>query len=85
MDIPSIAKLQVSPNIEIHATPKLLALSGNVDIPWARIEIERLPDNIVAPSKDEVILDGPQKTKVVKLMKGEIETTTKSGIQIHLT
>ncbi|WP_075293632.1 autotransporter assembly complex protein TamB [Histophilus somni] len=83
VDIPSIAKLQVSPNIEIHATPKRLALSGNVDIPWARIEIERLPDNIVAPSKDEVILDGPQKTKVVKLMKGEIETTTKSGIQIH--
>lgn len=39
VDIPSIAKLQVSPNIEIHATPKLLALSGNVDIPWARIKL----------------------------------------------
>lgn len=83
VNIPSIAKLQLSPNIEINATPKLLDLSGNIDIPWARIEVESLPESAVALSEDEVILDGPNKTKEIKLSKAEIAATTKSGMQIR--
>ncbi|OOR97212.1 DUF490 domain-containing protein [Canicola haemoglobinophilus] len=83
VNIPSIAKLQLSPNIEINVTPKLLDLSGNIDIPWARIEIESLPESAVALSEDEVILDGPNKTKEIKLSKAEIAATTKSGMQIR--
>ena len=40
VDIPSMAKLKVSPNVIVKASPKLLDLSGNVDIPWARIAIK---------------------------------------------
>ncbi|MDU5822040.1 MAG: translocation/assembly module TamB domain-containing protein [Haemophilus parainfluenzae] len=63
VDIPSMAKLKVSPNVVVKASPKLLDLSGNVDIPWARIAIESLPDNAEPVSEDEVILNGPRKSK----------------------
>ena len=58
-----MAKLKVSPNVVVKASPKLLDLSGNVDIPWARIAIESLPDNAEPVSEDEVILNGPRKVK----------------------
>ncbi|MDU5696362.1 MAG: translocation/assembly module TamB domain-containing protein, partial [Haemophilus parainfluenzae] len=63
VDIPSMAKLKVSPNVVVKASPKRLDLSGNVDIPWARIAIESLPDNAEPVSEDEVILNGPRKSK----------------------
>ncbi|KAE9538254.1 translocation/assembly module TamB [Ursidibacter maritimus] len=64
LDIPSIAKVDVSPNIEVKATPKELVLSGNVDIPWARIEVEELPESAVSVSPDEVIMDGSVRNKL---------------------
>lgn len=63
VNIPSIAKVDVSPNIEVKATPKELLLSGNVDIPWARIAVEELPESAVSVSGDEVIMDGSAKNK----------------------
>lgn len=57
VDIPNIAKVDVSPNIEVKATPKALNLTGNVDIPWARIAVEELPESAVSVSADEVIMD----------------------------
>lgn len=78
VDIPSIARLRVSPDIYINANPKRLELSGNVDIPWARIAIEELPASAVEVSKDEVILDG--KTTNKKLPK--LPAKTKSGMEI---
>ncbi|WP_109078543.1 autotransporter assembly complex protein TamB [Aggregatibacter kilianii] len=79
VDIPSMARLQISPNIDISATPKLLELSGNIDIPWARIAIESLPDSAVAVSSDEVILDGKEKTNLPKNLPSE----TQSGMAIR--
>ncbi|QIM63122.1 tubulin-binding protein [Pasteurellaceae bacterium Orientalotternb1] len=63
IDIPGIAKVDVSPNIEVKATPNALLLSGNVDIPWARIAVEELPESAVSISDDEVIMDGSAKHK----------------------
>ncbi|MCW9732864.1 translocation/assembly module TamB [Avibacterium sp. 20-15] len=82
VNIPSMAKLKISPNVELNANPKLLDISGTVDIPWARIAIEQLPDSAVTVSSDEVILDGPDKTKV-GLKNGEIKARTKSGMEIR--
>ncbi|OOF69883.1 translocation/assembly module TamB domain-containing protein [Rodentibacter caecimuris] len=82
LDIPNMAKLQISPDISVSATPKLLELSGNVDIPWARIAIEALPDSAISVSEDEVILNGPNKSKE-ELIKREFAATTKSGMAIH--
>lgn len=82
MNIPSMAKLKISPNVELVASPKLLEISGSVDIPWARIAIEALPDSAVTVSPDEVILDGPDKTKI-GVKKGEIKARTKNGMEIR--
>ncbi|MDU7945934.1 MAG: translocation/assembly module TamB domain-containing protein, partial [Haemophilus parainfluenzae] len=82
IDIPSMAKLKVSPNVVVKASPKRLDLSGNVDIPWARIAIESLPDNAEPVSEDEVILNGPRKSKE-ELINRQFAAETKSGMQIQ--
>ena len=79
VNIPSMAKLKISPDVEIKASPKLLELSGNVDIPWARIAIEALPDSAVAVSSDEVILDGNAPRKLPQTIPSE----TKGGMEIR--
>lgn len=63
VDVPGIAKVDVSPNIEVKATPRELLLGGNIDIPWARIEVQELPESAVSVSGDEVIMDGAAKNK----------------------
>ncbi|AKD38875.1 hypothetical protein I926_07795 [Pasteurella multocida subsp. multocida OH4807] len=78
VDIPSMAKLKISPNIEVKASPKRLELSGNIDIPWARIEIESLPESAVSVSRDEVILDGKPHPK----LNANLPAKTKSGMEI---
>ncbi|TCP91231.1 translocation and assembly module TamB [Cricetibacter osteomyelitidis] len=65
LDIPSMAKIKVSPDVTVKATPKLLELTGEVNIPWARIVIESLPESAVSVSSDEVILDGSDKKQSV--------------------
>jgi len=82
VDIPSMAKLRFSPNITVKANPKELNLSGTVDIPWARIRIDSLPDTAEPVSEDEVILNGPNKSKE-ELIKREFAAKTKSGMDIR--
>lgn len=82
LDIPSMGKLRLSTNVLAKATPKLLELSGNVDIPWARIKVDALPENAEPVSEDEVILNGPRKSKE-ELINREFAATTKSGMEIR--
>ena len=77
LNVPSIAKLKISPNVEIKATPTLLDLTGTVDIPWGRIAIESLPESAVSVSSDEVILD--KKTKRTML---PLPAESKDGLAI---
>lgn len=82
LDIPAMAKLQLTEDVVVKATPKLLELSGNIDIPWARIAIESLPDSAEPVSEDEVILNGPNKSKP-ELINREFAATTQSGMEIR--
>ena len=82
LDIPSMAKLQLTEDVQIKATPKLLELTGNIDIPWARIAVENLPDSAEPVSEDEVILNGPNKSKE-ELINRQFASTTQSGMQIR--
>ena len=86
VDIPSMAKLTISPNIEISASPKLLELSGNIEIPKARIAIESLPDSAIEVSADEVILDGKTKRTLPKNIPAETRSgmAVKSDLKIHI-
>ena len=86
VDIPSMAKLTISPNIEISASPKLLELSGNIEIPKARIAIESLPESAIEVSADEVILDGKTKRTLPKNIPAETRSgmAVKSDLKIHI-
>lgn len=84
LDIPSMAKLKVSPNVEMKASPTLLELTGNVDIPWGRIAIESLPDSAVSVSSDEVILDEPPRTRIVKLATETDGMAIRSDLKINI-
>ncbi len=45
-------RFHVTPDISVTANAQMLTAEGSVDIPWARIEIEELPESAVSPSKD---------------------------------
>ncbi|OOF60008.1 translocation/assembly module TamB domain-containing protein [Rodentibacter myodis] len=82
LNLPSMGKLQFSTNVTAKATPKLLDLSGEVEIPWARIKVDDLPENAEPVSSDEVILNGPRKSKE-ELINREFAATTQSGMEIR--
>ncbi|MBZ9610590.1 autotransporter assembly complex protein TamB [Rheinheimera maricola] len=51
------AQLQVAPDLTLTAKPGLTSLSGTVQIPFARINIDSLPQTAVGLTDDLVLLD----------------------------
>lgn len=50
-------RVDVSPDIVFEATPQLFTLNGSVDIPWARITVQEVPETAVGVSSNEVMLN----------------------------
>lgn len=72
---------RVTPDVYVKAAGRTLDLSGTIDIPWARIDVETLPADAVAISKDEVIVDRED-----ALHEAEPATTpTAESLQVHST
>lgn len=63
MEVPGMAKLDISPNVQLYANATRLNITGDVGVPWARVEIEELPDSAISVSADEVIMDGSARQK----------------------
>lgn len=57
ISVPPIVRLDISPDLVFEATPQLFSLNGRVDIPWARITVQELPESAVGVSSDEVMLN----------------------------
>ena len=55
--VPPMVRMDVSPDLVFEATPELFNLDGRVDIPWARITVQDVPESAVGVSSDEVMLD----------------------------
>lgn len=55
--VPPMVRMDVSPDLVFEATPQLFNLDGRVDIPWARITVQDVPESAVGVSSDEVLLD----------------------------
>ncbi|TCV99020.1 autotransporter assembly complex protein TamB [Biostraticola tofi] len=55
--VPPMVRLDVSPDVVFDASPTQFALNGTVDIPWARIVVQELPESAVGVSSDQVLLD----------------------------
>lgn len=71
LNIPGIAQLEVSPNVKASINPQLLSLTGHVDIPWARIEIEQLPESAIKVSDDLIIIDHKNPTSIRKALQDQ--------------
>lgn len=56
VELPQFGRLEAAPDIRIRVTPELLQVRGNVDIPWARLEIGDRAPSAISPSADEVII-----------------------------
>ena len=55
--VPPMVRMDVSPDLTFEATPQAFNLNGRVDIPWARITVQDVPESAVGVSSDEVLLD----------------------------
>jgi translocation and assembly module TamB len=54
--LPQFGRLEAAPDIRVRITPESLQVRGNVDLPWARLEIGDLPSSATSPSPDEIII-----------------------------
>lgn len=54
--LPQFGRLEAAPDIRVRVTPERLQVRGNVDLPWARLEVGDLPASASSPSPDEVII-----------------------------
>ena len=65
-------RLKVSPNIDIAATKEKVDVSGEINIPWARIEIESLPESAVSPSKDVHLRGEPDREEPLDIVHASV-------------
>lgn len=65
-------RLKVSPNIDIAATKEKVDVNGEVNIPWARIEIESLPESAVSPSKDVHLRGEPDREEPLDIIHASV-------------
>ena len=54
--LPQFGRLEAAPDIRIRVTPERLQVRGDINLPWARLEIGDMPSSAVTPSGDEVII-----------------------------
>lgn len=65
-------RLRVSPDIDIVATQERVDVKGEVNIPWARIEIESLPESAVSPSKDVHLRGEPEREEPLDIVHASV-------------
>ncbi|MDR7345266.1 translocation and assembly module TamB [Pantoea alhagi] len=55
--VPPMVRMDVSPDLTFDASPAAFTLDGKVDVPWARITVQEVPESAAGVSSDEVLLD----------------------------
>jgi translocation and assembly module TamB len=82
------ARLQIAPDLTLSAKPGLTSLKGTVQIPFARISIDSLPQTAVGLSDDTVLLDEelqpiPTEEKAAFALQTDINVVL--GKRVHLS
>ncbi|WP_231489635.1 translocation/assembly module TamB domain-containing protein [Billgrantia saliphila] len=54
--LPQFGQLRVAPDIQVRVNPELLSVRGDVQVPWARLELGEAPPAAVSPSPDEIVI-----------------------------
>jgi len=80
MTVPPMIRINISPDLVFEATPQLFSLNGSVDIPWARIRVQELPEGAVGISSDEVMVNDQLKPMQPKTAPIPIN----SSLMIHI-
>lgn len=57
VEVPPMVKVRVEPDMTISMSPSQAKVQGDIHLPWARIDVQSLPDSAVGVSSDQVILD----------------------------
>lgn len=94
--LPPMVRIDVNPDLVFEARPHLLKLDGRIDIPWARIVVQDLPESAVSASSDEVMLDknlqpiAPKETSIpiqsnLAINIGDDVTLDAFGLKARLT
>ncbi|QJR80892.1 DUF490 domain-containing protein [Alteromonas pelagimontana] len=65
-------RMRLSPNLTVNAAPGNVEVTGKVDIPWARVVIEELPENAVSPSEDVYLRGEPPKQEPLDVVNANI-------------
>ena len=78
--VPPYASVLMSPDVIFTATPTLLTLDGNIDVPSAKITVSDLPETAVGLSSDEVMLDRHMVPKVTRTAAVPIA----SNLTVHI-
>ena len=65
-------RLRVSPDITVNANAERVDITGSVNIPWARIEVESLPESAVSPSKDVHLRGEPPKEEPLDIVHASV-------------
>lgn len=78
--IPPIAQIRLQPSIQFDATKERMLLTGNVDIPWARITVDELPEAVVEVSDDQVLLDADM--NIIEQKQGGFPLQTNLNIRL---
>ncbi|WCE29425.1 autotransporter assembly complex protein TamB [Vibrio sp. SCSIO 43137] len=55
--VPSMVRVRVEPDLQLSVTPQLAKVSGKINLPWGKVEVEELPASAVTVSSDQVILN----------------------------
>lgn len=74
-------KFNILPNIILDITPKICNINGNINVPWARLEIKDIPQTIRRISKDETLLDN--NFKPIKTKNNHLNIPIHSNLLIH--
>ncbi|NMH60708.1 translocation/assembly module TamB domain-containing protein [Alteromonas ponticola] len=69
----SQATLKVSPDLSASMKPGNVVVTGELDIPWARIVVEELPENAVAPSKDVHLRGEPPQEDPLDIIDASVQ------------
>ncbi|MEQ4924082.1 autotransporter assembly complex protein TamB [Proteus hauseri] len=96
VSLPPMVRIDVNPDLVFEAGPHLLKLDGRIDIPWARIVVQDLPESAISASSDEVMLNddlqpiAPKETSIpiqsnLAINIGDDVTLDAFGLKARLT
>ncbi|MBA2777395.1 translocation/assembly module TamB domain-containing protein [Billgrantia kenyensis] len=73
VSLPQFGRLRIAPEIAVRVTPRELRVRGDVQVPWARLEIGDAPPAAVSPSPDEIIITRRDEARAQR--RAEVDAT----------